>query len=137
MCQSVREGGQRCASHSAARLGSAAGRLQEALASGNQQDIAVAREQWEVAAAEYASTPTGERALAGQAQALRLSGDVGRAMMVEHLVRRGLGIRAANYAARVEIRARGGRSPERVASCSKGQGSGRLLERLGDPVLTA
>lgn len=96
MCKSLAEGGQRCAAHTRQRLERAAVNLRTAAEAGEFADFGVARQSWENAAAEYASTPTGREALADQAVAARAASDFDTEALLRSLVERGDRIRATN-----------------------------------------
>lgn len=96
MCKSVAEGGQRCAAHTRERLKTKATVLETAIGAGDPAKAAVARIEWESAAAEYASTDEGHAYLSDAASRADTSGDADTAAMLSTLVRKGEAIRAAN-----------------------------------------
>ena len=96
MCNSMPDGGQRCASHTRTKVNRAATGVEEAVAAGDMGAVMAAREKWEQAAAEYASTDEGHQHLSAQAVAADASGDLDTAALLNTVVRRGEGLRAAN-----------------------------------------
>lgn len=77
MCQSIAEGGQRCAAHTRPRY----------------QTTVFGSPEWDEAAAAYASTPTGRMELVSSLAAAEAAGDVRSAVAFEHALSEGARLR--------------------------------------------
>lgn len=136
MCRSVAEGGQRCGAHARARLDRAALTIQGlyesvrdpetgAFAAPDPEALAAAREAWESAAVEFASTPTGDRELSQSRESAVVTRDVDAEAVLTNVLNRGRALRAANERAALAC--------EAAARDSVGNGRGGL----GGRTLTA
>lgn len=109
MCKALNEGGQRCAAHTKDRLERKARAMREAAArtaSLGKEGLAgfhKAREEWEEAAVEYASTPSGVTALKGRLAEAETAGDVQTVAMLTNIVQRGVSMREANEQIRAAL----------------------------------
>ena len=90
------EGGQRCASHTRARLTKKSDALRVAVEAGDADALMAARSEWEDAAAQYASTVEGQASMAATRDAARESGDLHTEALMTSLLHRGEAIRSAN-----------------------------------------
>ncbi len=90
------EGGQRCASHTRARLTKKSDALRMAVEAGDADALMAARSEWEDAAAQYASTVEGQASMAATRDAARESGDLHTEALMTSLLHRGEAIRSAN-----------------------------------------
>ena len=90
------EGGQRCASHTRARLTKKSDALRVAVEAGDADGLMTARSEWEDAAAHYASTVEGQASMAATRDAARESGDLHTEALMTSLLHRGEAIRSAN-----------------------------------------
>lgn len=100
MCKSFAEGGQRCAHHTREKLEAKAAAVEAAVAafadgSGVPNPAAwrAAQDEWEKAAAEYASTDEGHAHLSAQAAA---AGDMDTQALLNTVIAKGEALRAAN-----------------------------------------
>jgi hypothetical protein len=109
VCKSLSEGGQRCAAHTKERLERKARGMREAaeqVATLGKEGMTVfhqARTEWEEAAVEYASTPTGAAALTERLTEAEATGDAQTAAMLTNIVQRGEALRAANEQIRAAL----------------------------------
>lgn len=92
------EGGQRCASHTREKLTAKAAAVEEAVnaftgGSGDPAALRAAQDEWEQAAAEYASTDEGHAHLTAQAAA---AGDMDTQALLNTVIAKGEALRAAN-----------------------------------------
>lgn len=104
MCKSQAEGGQRCSAHTRARLDKATDNLALAAASGNSDLVASAREAWDTAAVEHASTREGRNEMRKQIADFEQSGETELAANHANIIRRGSDLSAANRAVAEAIR---------------------------------
>lgn len=105
MCKPLNEGGQRCAAHTRARLEAAATKMRAAAEGGDPAQFALCRQNWEQAAVEYASTPTGRDALAERAAAAHKDRDVHTEALLTNIIVRGDAAREANENVRAALHA--------------------------------
>lgn len=98
MCRSMAEGGQRCAAHTREKLTLKATAVEQAVKAltaghGDPSALRTAQEEWETAAAEYASTDEGHTHLSTQAAA---AGDMDTQALLNTVIAKGEALRAAN-----------------------------------------
>lgn len=98
MCRSMFEGGQRCASHTREKLTLKAAAVEAAVSAfsdgtGDPVALRTAQDEWEKAAAEYASTDEGHTHLSAQAAA---ADDMDTSALLNTVIVRGEALRAAN-----------------------------------------
>lgn len=109
MCKPLSEGGQRCAAHAKARLERKAVAMREVAERtelpGPERLAAfqTAREAWEAAAVDYASTPAGRQALLERQAAADAEGGAQTSAMLSTILQRGEATRAANEQIRAAL----------------------------------
>lgn len=108
MCKSVQDGGQRCASHTRARLARAQTALHSAALAGDPAKVAAARDEWFTAASEYASTAEGQQKMTDLRSSALAASDFESEAMYGSVLTKGAQIREANEAAAAAIAARQG-----------------------------
>lgn len=105
MCKPIREGGQRCASHTRRAFAKAAQDLEWIQANSPFAAVEDARqERWDRAAIAYASTTEGAEAIGTMRDEAARAGDVHREAHLANLLKRGADLRQVNTEAAARLR---------------------------------
>jgi hypothetical protein len=96
VCKSVSQGGQRCAAHTRPKLAAKSAAVEAAAEVGDLTALRAAQDEWETAAAEYASTEEGHDHLAAQAASAEALNDFDTSALLNTVIAKGEALRAAN-----------------------------------------